>query len=325
MKGRILFIVAVVVFVALVPVVYWVLFERGLAVSTPAGPAPMAPRELEVRLAERELEPAPMALSVAELQGRVEITRGEPERWQAAEEGMVLAAKDRIRTQRDSRATLAMPGVFSVRLTAESEFEVRHLAEDAYRFLLEHGMIEADVIDDPERLFEVAASAAVATTQGGSFRMNVNREGLVALGTSRGSVDLESGGKVVQVREGYMALVERGKAPEDPIRIPRRLFLKVRWPARSDLSSRKLTVSGRTDRGARVRVEGVTVEVDSRGRFRTLVTLREGVNRVKVESEDVGGNDSARRSPKIQVDTRADQFQIETSPGMWEKRRKTHP
>lgn len=320
MRGRILFIVSVLAFVALVPLVYWALFERGLAVSTPISPAPMPPSGLSAEIVEASPEAAPLALSVTDLQGQVEIIRGDKETWSAAEEGMVLAAKDRIRTLQDSQATLSMPGVFSVRLRPKSEFKVRRLAEKAFRFLLQQGMIAADVVDDPEHLFEVAASSAVATTRGGAFRMNVNQDGLVAIGTSRGSVDLEAEGRVVQLRSGYMTRVERGKEPADPIRIPKQLFLKVHWPSKRDRSSRKLALEGKTEVGARVQVGGATVEVDGQGRFHTVVALSEGINRLDVVAEDVGGNRRRRRSPRYKVDTRADGFRIDTSPEMWEKR-----
>ncbi len=319
-RGRILFIAAVLAFVAIVPLVYWALFERGLSVSTPSSPPPVAPVGLSAEIVEQVPEAAPVALSVTALQGKVEITRGGKGGWAVAEEGMVLAAKDRIRTLADAQATLSMPGVFSVRLRPESEFRVRHLAEKAFRFLLEEGMIAADVIEDPDHLFEVAASTAVATTRGGSFKMNVNQDGLVAVGTSRGTVDLEAEGRVVQLKRGYMSRVERGKVPEDPIRIPNRLFLKVRWPSRRDRSSRQLAVKGKTEAGARVKVAGVTVEVDAAGEFHTVVALKEGANRVEVVAEDVGGNKRRRRSPRYQVDTRSDAFRIDTSPEMWEKR-----
>jgi hypothetical protein len=325
MRGRILFIVAVVVFIALVPAMYWVLFERGLSVSSPSSQPPLAPTGLEAELVDESPEQAPLALSVTDLEGEVQITRGEGGQWRSAEVGMVLAAQDKIRTLIGSQATLSMPGVFSVRVNPQSEFKVRKLAENAYRFLLSEGMIAADVMDDPDRIFEVNASTAVATTRGGAFRMHVNEAGLVALGTSRGTVDLEAGGKVVQVQSGYMARVQRDKVPEDPIRIPKNLFLKVQWPSKRDHAKRKLQVAGRTDPGARLRVDGLTVEVDPRGRFKTVVALREGLNRVRVEAEDVGGNQNRLESPTLKVDTRGDGFQINTSPEMWKKQGRPKP
>ena len=322
MKGRIFFVGAVIAFVAVVPTVYWLLFERGLSVSGPSSPAPAAPLGLTVKLIEQVDDPAPMALSVTELEGSVEITRAGKADWRRAEEGMVLAAQDRIRTLLGAKATLAMPGVFSVKLSQESEFKVRHLAQNAYRFLLEQGMIAADVLDDADHIFEVASSTSVATTRGGQFRMHVNGEGLVAVGTSRGTVELESSGKVVQIREGFLALAERGKAPRDPIQIPNQLFLKVRWPSKTDRSKRTLSVAGKTDPGARVQIDGVTVEVDSSGNFRALKGLKEGSNRVRIQAKDVGGNGAKARSPIFKVDTRADGFKIDTSPEMWEKRKR---
>lgn len=322
MKGRVLFIVLVVAFVALVPTVYYLLFEYGLSVSSPVGGGtlPKPPQNLRVA----QLAPdgtIPVALSLTQINGKVEIERGAG-KWQAAEEGMLLGSHDRIRTDPRAHAVLAMPGVFSVELDSGSDFQIKSLAENISHFMLEEGMISADVVENPAKRFEVTASSTLASTTGAVFKMGVNPEGLVAVGTKTGAVNVASKGKVVKVSEGYLARVERGKTPEDPIRIPRELFLKVRWPERRELSSNKLAIVGKTRPGARVRVNGATVVVDARGKFRKLLSLREGVNRIKVESYDVGGNNRLVDSPSYEVDTRPDAFQIQTSPRMWEKKNK---
>ncbi|MBN2499093.1 MAG: FecR domain-containing protein [Deltaproteobacteria bacterium] len=320
MRERILFISGIVLLVGLVPLVYYLLFERGLSVASVRDEAPQAPAHFRVEPHQKKAPGIPVALALNLVQGPVEIQRGQGE-WKRAEVGMVLEANDRIRTATGGQAALSMPGVFEVRLDSDSEFTVRSLAEDVFRFMLSEGMIDANVVDDPNTFFEVAASTAVARTRGGSFRMHVDAEGQVAVGTQRGSVDLEAEGKVVKVAAGYLARAVRGEQPQDPIRIPKQLMLKVRWPKKRELSTRKLVLSGKTAPGARLRIDGVTVAVDERGRFRKVVTLKEGSNRIAVESEDVGGNRTQLRSPSLQVDTRSDSFQIQTSPDMWKKKK----
>lgn len=323
MKERLLFILVVVALVVTVPVVYYLLFERGLtSVSTPEVSRPARPRELRVEPVEPEEQrpPVPVALSLTGMEGEVEILRPGGA-WGGAEVGTVLGPRDRIRTGPAAKARLSMPGSFSVELDAASEFQVRSLAEDLNRFLLQQGMIAADVIDDPARRFEVGASDAVARTRGGSFRMNVDRAGMVSLGTSRGQVEVEAAGKVIQVREGHLTRIEKGEPPEDPIEIPARLALRVRWPRKKEIRSREVTIAGRTAPGARVRVEGTTVVVDAKGRFRHKLALSEGAHRLEVESYDVGGNRSQKKSPRLLVDTRPDAFRIRTSPEMWKKKK----
>jgi hypothetical protein len=235
---------------------------------------------------------------------------------------MVLEPKDRIRTADNARAVLAKPGMFTVDLDSGSNFEVKELEEDLSKFMLQKGMISADVVDNPNRIFEVEAAESVARTTGANFKMTVNNKGLVALGTLNGSVNVEAEGKVIQVDQGFMTKVVKGKKPQDPIKIPQALLLKVRWPKSRELSKRKIVVAGKTKPGARVTIEGKVIPVGNRGRFRRVVALKEGANQLKVESYDVGGNTTVKESPRLFVDTRPDGFDIRTSPDMWEKKKK---
>ena len=315
MKGRIFFIVAIVAFVAVVPLVYYLLFERGLSVSDPVS-IPDASVD-----AGEEQPPLPMALSIIELDGKVDHSR-EGQEWKPAQMGMVLAPKDRIRTAPDAHAVLTKPGMFTVDLDSGTKFEVKELEEDGSKFMLAEGMISADVVNNPDKTFEVAAAESVTRTKGANFKMTVNKKGLVAVGTLKGSVDVEAEGKVIQVSGGFMTQVVKGKKPADPIKIPPALLLKVRWPKDRELSKRKIVIAGRTKAGARVKIDGTIVPVGNRGRFRQVVALKEGVNKLKVESYDVGGNTAVKESPRLFVDTHPDTFDIRTSPEMWEKKRK---
>jgi hypothetical protein len=314
MRGRIFFIIAIVAFVAVVALVYYLLFERGRSVETMQLP------DASVDAGE-EQPPLPMALSIIELDGKVDHSR-EGKEWKPAEIGMVLEPKDRIRTADDARAVLTKPGMFKVELDSGSNLEVKELEEKVSKIMLEEGMISADVVNNPDKIFEVEAVESVARTTGANFKMTVNKKGLVALGTLKGSVNVEAEGKVIQVDQGFMTKVVKGKTPEDPIKIPSALLLKVRWPKDRELSKRKIVLAGRTQPGARVKIEGKVVPVGNRGRFRQVVALKEGANKLKVESYDVGGNTTTKESPRLFVDTRSDSFDIRTSPDMWEKKKK---
>jgi hypothetical protein len=317
MRGRILFSLVLLLLIGAVPLLYYLLFEYNLSVSnTPTG-QPLPPAHLRVEIQPEEPTPV-IALSLIEVRGAVEVQRG-PGSWQPAEEGMVLEAEDRVRTGPDGNALLAVPGAFSVALEADSAFAVKTLAEHISRFRLEDGMISANVLDRPRGIVEVSAASATARTRSGDFRLAVNSRGLVALGSSRGSVDLSAEGKVVRVDAGFQARVEKGKPPEDPIRIPRRLLLRVRWPRDRDLAKAQITVSGETDAAARVRIDGQTVAVDENGRFQRVLALKEGRNRIRVESWDVGGHRQVSESPVFNVDTRPESFQIQTHPDIWRK------
>ncbi|MBW1809546.1 MAG: FecR domain-containing protein [Deltaproteobacteria bacterium] len=325
MRDRLLFIVAVAAFIIAVPLVYYLMFERGLSVTEPKEIIPKATdggaATEPVAKPDEPVSIVPSALSLTETEGNVEIGRAGRD-WQPAEIGTVLSSRDRIRTDPTARAVLAMPGVFSVELDSSSEFEVKSLTDTVSRFLLEDGMISAEVVDNPDKLFEVEAADSLARTSGGSFKMSKNKQGLVALGTSRGTVEVQAAGKIIQVRKGFLTRIAKGKPPQDPIKVPSNLFLKVRWPRKKEMSARQLVLSGKTTSGSRVRVGGTVVIVDSKGRFRKVLALKEGANRVQIEAYDVGGNRNIKISPKIVVDTRGDSFQIRTSPEMWEKNKK---
>jgi hypothetical protein len=318
MKERVIFIVAVIAFIAVVPVVYYFLFERGL--SSPEDD------QKNITLLPKEPEPkkedkVAAALQITKVEGKVEVQR-EGQEWQQAELKTVLGPKDSIRTGPVAKAELGVEGLYSVEMEGSSEFKVKSLADNVSKFMLKEGMISADVAEDAKQSFEIDAANTTAKTDGGAFKMSVNKQGLVALGTSRGSVDVEAEGKVIQVKEGYYTRVTKGEQPKDPIQIPSKLFLKVRWPKKKVMKKRKLMVSGKTAPGSSVRVEGVTVSVDSTGKFSKLVALREGANKVKVESIDVGGNIKELISPAMVVDTQADAFQIKTGPDMWKKKKR---
>lgn len=321
MRGRLLFITLLLAMVAAVPLAYWLLFERELAVGDVGDNRPRAPANLRVGQAQAQVESVPTALSVAELQGRVEIAGAEG-KWSSAEVGAIIAARDRIRTGENARVLLVRPGSFSVVLDAASEFRVRELTEGASRFLLRQGMIEARVLPDPARRFTVDAEQASARTHAGTFRMSVDRQGVVSVGTRQGKVEVEAAGKIVEVQPGYLTRVMKGKRPADPIKVPARLFLRVKWPRHRELSRRRMLVAGRTEPGSRIRINDTAVLVDSRGRFRKVIVLKEGRNRVHVQAYDAAWRKSGMTSPPIIVDTRPDAFQIKTSPAMWKKKKK---
>lgn len=80
----------------------------------------------------------------------------------------------------------------------------------------------------------------------------------------------------------------------------RRVFLKTRPPALSltsvkegmEVSEPSLLVTGQTEVGASVRLNGRELAVDSRGGFQGLVSLVEGDNLIKAEAVDRAGNAS---------------------------------
>jgi HSP20 family molecular chaperone IbpA len=73
------------------------------------------------------------------------------------------------------------------------------------------------------------------------------------------------------------------------VAIPTDVFLNVKWPPEATRRSRKLLVTGTTEPGSRVSVDGVLVKTDDDGGFSREVELAEGQNTVKVQARGVGG------------------------------------
>lgn len=322
MRERLLFLLLMLVLVLAVPLSYWLLFEHGMSVDEEDNASTAGSPKISAGIEPTIPPPAPpvTALSLTESYGSVEIAR-EGGSWEPAELGVVLGMHDRIRTDAKGRAILERPGAFIVELDSSSEFEVQSLSDTLSRLLLQQGMVSAEVVEDRNRAIEIQASKTVARSRGGAFRLAVDRQGLVTAGSSRGELEINASGRVVVVRPGYFTRVAEGGAPADPIKVPPNLFLKVHWPKESRLASRHLLVSGSTETGARVKINGELVLVDSRGRFKKAVVLSEGGNRVRIDAYDVAGRKKQSVSNEILVDTRPDSFEIRTSPDMWKKKK----
>ncbi len=95
------------------------------------------------------------------------------------------------------------------------------------------------------------------------------------------------------------------------------LFLKVAWPQKRELTRRQVEVAGKTAPGAHLTVGGVAVPVGKDGRFRGVITLREGANAVSVVAHDVGGH-AAASDARLLLDTTAPPLSTEKLP--WEKK-----
>jgi hypothetical protein len=292
---------------ALLPLGYFLILGSGASPSVPLEAAVPAP-------AEEPVEKAP-AVVVSELSGLVELRRGGAE-WVAAQPGTALQPTDALRTGAGAVAVLAGGEVWSVRMEPGTEIEVGELTSSISKVLLGAGMATATVRGGPRHTFEVRAhgSDAVARTQEGAFAISNNGEGTVAVGARAGEVELVGAGQVVIVRAGQQSVVLPGQAPSEPAPIPGSLLLKVKWPARRLLTQRKLVLTGQTEPGAQVSVQGAAIRVDAKGQFRHSVSLAEGKNALEVRSVSVGGNRSEARE-ELRVDSTAPKLGID--PNLW--------
>jgi hypothetical protein len=254
-----------------------------------------------------EARPAvPETLVVTAQSGHVEIA-GADGVWKPAQPGATLEAKDRIRTDDDGEAALRAADGSIVKLYPASEARVSELRSELKRLHLGVGMLQAEVADSAEHVFELELDdqGGVARTRGGSFTASSNGAGTAAVASRRGEVVLSARGREVVLRTGQWARIKPGEAPEPPAPLPSSLFLKVAWPDKA-LRAHKVEISGQTTPGARVSVEGKWVQVGATGRYQRSVSLPDGVHELHVRAVDVSGHTSDEKSPRILVDTKTD-------------------
>ncbi|RJS24895.1 hypothetical protein DRW03_07095 [Corallococcus sp. H22C18031201] len=292
-RRPILFLLGLVLILAALPVGWFVFLREPPAPPPPPPPPPVA----------RPVEKKPVQLEVGELTGTVEVRHGGGS-WEPARPGVALHPSDAVRTLEGGSVVLLGNESVEVHLEPSTEVSVEELTDSLSRILLGNGMATAMVRPGQRHTFEVraAGSDAVARTGAGTFTMSNNGAGTVAVGTREGEVTLLGQGKVVIVRAGQQSVIRPGQAPTEPAPVPGSLLLKVDWPAERERRKRELVVTGRTDPGSRVAVEGVFLTPDAEGRFTRKVVLQEGRNTVSVRAVGVGG---ARQEEKhdVVVDT----------------------
>jgi hypothetical protein len=288
MKGKLVVSVAVVLVLGVVGASYYSFF--------------VAPE----RRSEHARSQPPETLVVAAATGRPEIA-GADGVWRPVAPGTKLSAADQIRTDEESTAELRAPDGTLIKLSAGSAIRIAELRRELKRFHLGAGMVEADVRDDPTRVFEVEVDddGGVARTRGAAFTAVANGRGGAAVASRRGEVTLSARGREVVIRTGQFARLRPGAPPDAPAPVPPSLFLKVDWPAATSRNSR-LGVSGRTAPGARIKVGSHFVTVDEEGRYHTEVEVPDGVHQLHVQATDVGGHIVDEKSPRIVVDTKTD-------------------
>ncbi|CAM3130980.1 FecR domain-containing protein [Corallococcus sp. ZKHCc1 1396] len=298
------FLVGVVLILAALPVGWFVFLREPPA--TPPVVAP-APAPAPVMAAAEPVAEQKVDLELSTFEGTVDVWRGEGGKWLPAKKGMALIPSDVVRTGDGSYAVLVNGETFEVRMEAGTMVSVGELTSSLSKFLLDNGSATATVRGGKRHTFELKAGGrdkdeVVASTDNGTFTMN-NDKGTVRVGAREGQVKLSGKDKdrFVIVRAGQESIVRQGDNPTAPTPLPKSLLLNVGWP-KNQLRERKLLVTGQTDPGNRVEVNGVVALPDEAGRFTTTVVLKEGSNDVKVSARRVGGLVETSQGT-VQVDT----------------------
>jgi hypothetical protein len=303
------FFLGLLAILAALPLGYFLFLHPPPAPLPPAVPVP----QQEAPPPEARPETRSMELKLEEIRGTVEVRRGGGA-WRKASVGEALHPSDAVRTREGAYAVIIGGEAVEIRMEAGAEVSVEELTHKLTRILLDSGMTTARVKMGAGQTFEMkaAGSDALARTENGTFTMNNNGAGTIALATLVGEVAFSGQRKVVIVRAGQQSIIRPGRAPTEPTPIPTSLLLKVNWPAQP---RRKVVVSGQTDPGTQVEVGGRIVPTDEEGRFSQLLPLQEGLNSVKVDAVSVGG---LRHEEKRDLTLDTTPPSVKVDPGLWD-------
>ncbi|MDX2052386.1 MAG: hypothetical protein SFV15_08355 [Polyangiaceae bacterium] len=210
-----------------------------------------------------------------------------------------------VRTSRGASARLAVGENVVVEVPEEAELAVAEVSEGLSRVRLDDGRI-ASFVKSKEGFqlrVEFQGSDVKAETSGGAFYAMKQGAGPISVASKEGTTRVSSQAGAVAVGAGEQTVVEPGKAPSVPVKIPTSLLLKLgRIP--SQLRTRETTIQGSTSPGAIVSLNGERTTANADGQFEQHVALQEGENALTVEVVDAVGRKQKQDLPKIRVDSR---------------------
>lgn len=232
----------------------------------------------------RQTTPTASAVSIV---GTVQ--RKTADGWVALTEGESLAADDIVRTGSDGKLTIAV-GDATVDMDFDTQLAVATINAAVGRVRLGRGRVEATVPDDSDVAIgvDVAGSDISADTRQGRFAVLSPGKGRATVAAFAGEVEVSAKGKNVTLQSGQQTDIQPGSAPGPARRIPTSLFLKVQQNKRQ-LARKYYKVRGKTTPGSVITINGISVMVEADGSFVEAIALREGRNRVTIDSRDVSG------------------------------------
>ncbi len=273
---------------------------------------------------EQNVFDTPPTLTVDNIQGSVEV-RGADGEWKSAADGQVLPIGSGLRTKLGARANLRRQvgnRTIAFGLSGRADVSLHDMNETETRLVVAEGVVIVDLDPATGHVVELAArlSDVVARTSGGRLSFLTDGKGNVQAAVEGGEARVQGGGKTVHLQSGEYTTVRRGEQPDKPLRVPRSLLLKVRWPKATRVALRRHTIRGVTTPGALVQVGEVMVRANAEGAFSATVKLNEGKNRIHVHVLDMVGRSKRVSSEYIELDTVPPKTVIETGPDLWKGR-----
>ncbi|MCB9759172.1 MAG: FecR domain-containing protein [Alphaproteobacteria bacterium] len=212
---------------------------------------------------------------------------------QPATPGMVLERSERITTEAGGRAVLGIGEETRLVLHAASTLRVLGQDEEGVRVELEGGRVQATVRPGSGAVGVLTDGREVRATDA-SFSVGLTEEGTTIVEDNVGEIELRGFGELTSLNPGQRVIAMPDAAPQLDI-VPDSLLLQVEWPEQVKTRASTVTIRGRTDPGARVRVRGgegeVTALADPDGGFELQIALAEGVNDLDLAAVDALGQE----------------------------------
>lgn len=229
---------------------------------------------------------------VFEFGGKAEVRRGGAGDWVDLAIGDAVRVEDEVRTSGDGHLEMRF-GEARIEVHEGSELTLRFLDARAIRAEV-RGLASGDAADGGQLTFEGKGTGVVAVGNG-QLSLDSNDRRSVASSLSGGTT-LTSGGTTVELQPGQLAMVQGAALTKVPI--PKKVSLKVGWPAQIETNQQALTVKGSVSAYSRVLVAGRRVEAAADGTFQTQVILKEGSQKISVVAIDPLGR---RATEKRQI------------------------
>jgi hypothetical protein len=219
--------------------------------------------------------------------GKVQVLRAADGSVAEAKVGDRLSVRDALRTD-IGEADVAVDGV-RVRVHEGSRFELKQVGQKNLRARV-RGSVESEVEQKGKLDVEIENSDALAHSEGGHFFVTADGRGVVAVASVTGTVNVSGGGKSIELAKGEVTRMTRSNPkPSVPVAALRRVLLNVQWPNQKETNKATFPIAGRVEPGSRVFVQGLPVQVEEGGTFRTEVPLRQGKQKIAVVTVDALG------------------------------------
>lgn len=224
----------------------------------------------------------------------------------AAASGFEVKARDGVRVGEGGRAVLTIGAETRLTLGELSSIQVLEVSADGVRVELEEGRVSARVRPGSPGL-SVLSRGRELSASNGDFEAVVEPDGGLAVEAQSGALTV-SGLPGATALSAGQALVSMPGQPATVAPVSATLLLQVDWPASGPVKDERVSLQGKTDPYARVKVQSgdsaVTARANASGEFKVDFPLREGENPVTVDATSMMGHQSTA-SGAVQRDSSA--------------------